>query len=236
MSHTGPKSILAFPATQTGHVALIRVQEETESASIIPAHQSAIAALALDRNGTLLATASEKGTLVRVFDAKTGKLLFELRRGADKADILGLSFSEDSSKLCVASDKGTVHIFKLDPVSNPNTTDHDTYTSPFSDGLSMSGSSNKQSSLSFMKDMLPKYFSSQWSFAQCRLSEEHYLATFGKDPNTIIGNPLPLPHHPLIFVVATFSGSFYRYRFDTIRGGECTRELYVKFLNSGSEW
>lgn len=38
-----------------------------------------------------------------------------------------------------------------------------------------------------MKDLLPKYFSSQWSFAQCRVGEEQFCAAFGSDPTTIIG-------------------------------------------------
>jgi hypothetical protein len=41
-----------------------------------------------------------------------------------------------------------------------------------------------------MKDLLPKYFSSQWSFAQCRVSEQRCLAVFGQDPATIMGRPL----------------------------------------------
>lgn len=33
----------------------------------------------------MVATASEKGTLVRVFDSQTGKKLFEVRRGSERA-------------------------------------------------------------------------------------------------------------------------------------------------------
>lgn len=38
-----------------------------------------------------------------------------------------------------------------------------------------------------MKELLPKYFSSQWSFAQCRVSEDPCVASFGLDPTTILG-------------------------------------------------
>jgi hypothetical protein len=39
-------------------------------------------------------------------------------------------------------------------------------------GADGGGSKNAQSALSFMKGFLPKYFSSEWSFAQFRLPED----------------------------------------------------------------
>ena len=53
----------------------------------------------------LVATASQQGTLVRVFDINRKVLIHEVRRGLDQAHISSLSFSRDSSKLLVASDK-----------------------------------------------------------------------------------------------------------------------------------
>ncbi|KAF8192472.1 hypothetical protein BJ912DRAFT_962082 [Pholiota molesta] len=52
-------------------------------------------------------------TLVRVWDAISGKLVREFRRGTDKADIYGVAFRPDEQELCVWSDKGTVHVFNL---------------------------------------------------------------------------------------------------------------------------
>jgi WD repeat-containing protein 45 len=83
------------------------------NSSIISAHESDVSCLAFNLDGTLLATASKKGTLIRVFDAVTGSLVHEFRRGADRAEIWSIAFSKDSSKLCMGSDKGTIHIFKL---------------------------------------------------------------------------------------------------------------------------
>ena len=54
-----------------------------------------------------------QGTLIRVWDAKRGQQLHELRRGMDPADICSVCFSPSSLWLSVSSDKGTVHVFTL---------------------------------------------------------------------------------------------------------------------------
>lgn len=64
-------------------------------------------------DGTIVASASEKGTLVRIFDTATGDKLQEVRRGADPAKIYSIAFSTNEM-LAVASDKGTVHVFSLE--------------------------------------------------------------------------------------------------------------------------
>ncbi|CAG8484097.1 8521_t:CDS:2 [Paraglomus occultum] len=83
------------------------------SISFIPAHTNKLSCLALNEDGSKCASASEKGTLIRVFDTASGKLLNELRRGLERAEIFSIAFSQDSKRLCVSSDKGTVHVFNL---------------------------------------------------------------------------------------------------------------------------
>jgi len=64
-------------------------------------------------DGKLFATASSKGTLIRVFETETGKKIKELRRGADKAIINCLVFDVTKNLLACTSDKGTVHVFNM---------------------------------------------------------------------------------------------------------------------------
>lgn len=70
--------------------------------------------MALNRNGELLATASEKGTLVRVWNTSKGKAVCIFRRGADKAEIRDLQFSKNNTFMSVSSDHATIHLFKID--------------------------------------------------------------------------------------------------------------------------
>lgn len=69
--------------------------------------------MSINKDASLIATASDKGTMVRLFDFNTLQMLKELRRGIDRADIFSISFSINSDWLACSSDKGTVHIFSL---------------------------------------------------------------------------------------------------------------------------
>ncbi|QDS73401.1 hypothetical protein FKW77_007818 [Venturia effusa] len=112
-SHVPPGSQASHVAPQNaGHV---RIFDATtlESVNTIEAHQSSIGCLALNSDGTLLATASEKGTVIRVFAIPSGENLFQFRRGTLPAHIYNMSFNATSTLLCVSSASETIHIFKL---------------------------------------------------------------------------------------------------------------------------
>ncbi|XVF72582.1 hypothetical protein PTKIN_Ptkin12aG0132500 [Pterospermum kingtungense] len=170
--------VLVCPGLKKGQV---RVEEHYASrrTKFIMAHDSRIACLALTHDGRFLATASTKGTLLRIYSTADGSLLQEVRRGADRAEIYSLAFSSDAQWLAVSSDKGTVHVFSLKINAGSPGTDRprsasDPVTSP-------------HSSLSFIRGVLPKYFSSDWSVAQFRLVEgSPYIVAFGHQKNTVI--------------------------------------------------
>ncbi|KAF5951146.1 hypothetical protein HYC85_009090 [Camellia sinensis] len=77
------------------------------------ARDSQIACLNLTMDGLLLATASTKGTLIRIFNTIDGTKLQEVCRGVEKADIFRIALSPNVQWLAVSSDKGTVHLFSL---------------------------------------------------------------------------------------------------------------------------
>ncbi|KAL4239273.1 WD repeat domain phosphoinositide-interacting protein 4 [Mactra antiquata] len=110
-------SNMVFPGHKCGSVQIVNLDStqpgQTSSPSTINAHKTELACVALNQSGTLLATASVKGTLIRVFDVNKKTMQLELRRGADPAKLYCISFSLDSAYLCASSDKGTVHIFAV---------------------------------------------------------------------------------------------------------------------------
>jgi WD40 repeat protein len=81
---------------------------------LIEAHETNLAAMALSMDGTMLATASEKGTIIRVFDTrKGGAPIQEFRRGVERATIFCIAFSRHKDFIAVTSDRGTVHVFQM---------------------------------------------------------------------------------------------------------------------------
>ncbi|KAJ1675002.1 Phosphatidylinositol 3,5-bisphosphate-binding protein [Spiromyces aspiralis] len=189
--------------------------------NIIPAHSTAITALAVSPSGSRVASASEKGTLIRVFNTVNGQLLHEFRRGVDRAEIYSIAFSPDSTRLCVASDKGTVHVFNLE-YGSQSRNGGDYIDSSFGSATSTAGlsrlspSGNRRSALSFMKELLPKYFSSEWSFTRFRVpGEVRCICGFGQERNSVI--------------VLCADGTCQKYTFDTFRG-HSTREWTRRFI------
>lgn len=71
-----------------------------------------IQALCLNPTGQLLATASAKGTVIRLFAVTALNILYSFRRGAYACRIFGLTFSRDSALICASAASGTLHIFK----------------------------------------------------------------------------------------------------------------------------
>ncbi|KAL2231203.1 autophagy-related protein 18a [Sesamum indicum] len=188
----------------------VRVEHYGLSRSrLIKAHDSDVACVALSNDGRLLATASTKGTLVRVFDISDGRLLQELRRGSERAEIHSLSFSSDAEWLVASSNKGTVHVFSLNTGSRSTGTDG---------SQEAEQSSSPVSRLSSFKGILPKYFSSEWSVARFRVPDDiQHVVAFGQQQNTVL-------------IIGT-NGIFYRCKFDPIAGGEMTQMECHNFLH-----
>lgn len=107
--HSFQIKLMVFPGLQKGQ---IRVDVDDNKTMIINAHKSNLAHLSLNSDGSLLATASEKGTTIFVYSCLDGNLLYNFYRGYDNAKIWSISFS--NQYVAVSSDKPTVHIFKLE--------------------------------------------------------------------------------------------------------------------------
>ena len=135
----------------------------------IPAHQSEVTYMALNYLGDILASCSEKGTIIRLFSTKTGHLLKELRRGTDYAEIYSLNFDKNSRYLICGSSKGTIHVFNIkenEGVKNPK---------------------SFLSSIGSYLNIQYDYLNNEWSFAQFHIeSKGKYITNFVGDNNIFI--------------------------------------------------
>ncbi|RHY46660.1 hypothetical protein DYB30_003174 [Aphanomyces astaci] len=215
-------TVLACPGVSRGTVR-IELYDQRKT-TLITAHEAELSQMALNLEGTRLATSSDKGTLIRVFDTQSGQLLQELR-----------CVSPNSQYLACSSDKYTVHIFALSqdvagaeglpapPLSASRTNSGRYMSGVLTQSTPLSkeddNTENSKSSFSFMRGLLPKYFSSEWSFAQFKVPETRTICAFGMDKNTIL--------------VVGADGSFYKAVFDA--NGECERTSYSKFIQTDDE-
>ena len=79
----------------------------------LKAHSNYLQSVYLADRGSLIATASEKGTLIRLFDIEDGRKCQEFRRGYDKAAISLLCVSQDQKYMMCAIDRTIISIFEI---------------------------------------------------------------------------------------------------------------------------
>jgi len=235
-------NVLACPGVNRGHV---RVElYDSRKSTIVAAHESDLCRLALNSDGTLVATCSDKGTLIRVFDAHAGAQVRELRRGVDRAVVYSIAFDPESRFVACTSDKGTAHVFSIKGKTRKGkqalsvaeiTAQQQQQQQPSQQQQASSNSSqsqqqqqqqrtegephNAKSNLSFLRRVVPgglasSYLESEWSFAQVRGLESPTVCAFGAEPNTLV-----LVGADGSFLVSSFAN-----------GGECDRLTFAKFI------
>ncbi|KAK3337787.1 WD40-repeat-containing domain protein [Cercophora scortea] len=185
---------IAFPGRTAGHVQLVELA--TGNVSIIPAHSSALRAIALSRDGDLLATASEMGTLIRIFATASCARLVELRRGIDPATIFSLAFSPSGSKLACTSDKATLHVFDVpggDPQAGAAAAGPAEPPTPGMAGASKGAPGAGKWGILSKIPLMPRMFSDVYSFASASFEagEEPVVAGLPMSASTTLGTSRP---------------------------------------------
>ena len=182
LNTTYKRILLACPTMNKGQILLKYYTETTRRE--IDAFDTSLACLELNHDGSILACASDRGTLIKLFNTETKELINEFRRGIDKAEIYSIAFHPTNFWIACSSDKGTIHIYSIG-----------------------NHAQNPRSNLAFMKKVLPKYFESEWSYAQFRIKGIKTICCFAKDNSTI--------------VAVTSEGGYYS--IDYSEPGECKK-------------
>ncbi|KAJ5080757.1 wd-repeat protein interacting with phosphoinosides wipi -related [Anaeramoeba ignava] len=109
-----PDSIIfAIPGNSKGYVRVFNFSKESPFETHFQAHNHEIESIELNYEGTLVATASSEGTLIRVFETSKGEQISQFRRGRKQSQIYCLAFSLDNKYLISVSSSKTLHVFKL---------------------------------------------------------------------------------------------------------------------------
>ncbi|XP_058459268.1 WD repeat domain phosphoinositide-interacting protein 2 [Malaya genurostris] len=198
---------LAYPGSATVGEVQIFDAVNLHAKTMIPAHDSPLAAIAFSQMGTEVATASEKGTVIRVFSVNDGSKLFEFRRGVKRCvSIASLAFSTCSKYLCCSSNTETVHIFKLErnsPESNDDQSGKDHWMGYISKAVS-----------SYLPLALPSQVTDV--FTQGRAFASAVLPVAGLRHSCVINTI----QKALRLLVASQDGYLYVYQLP-LEGGEC---------------
>ncbi|KAJ5906857.1 uncharacterized protein N7473_003773 [Penicillium subrubescens] len=224
------QKILAFPGRSPGQVQVIEL--ETGNISIIPAHSSPLRAMTLSPDGEVLATASEAGTLIRVFSTANCTKLAELRRGVDHAVIFSLSFSPSNTLLAVTSDKSTLHIFDIPHPHLPHRSQ--------SPGSATEEGTNQKWGILGRLPLLPRVFSDVYSFASAHfeIGDEATPGSpyatpmgtsMGRSPKGVIGW---MDSHTLLVIGSGQDGRWEKF---ILRDGDdgkryCMRDGWKRYL------
>jgi len=221
LSVSNDNCFLAYPgSSQIGEVQVFDTVN-LRAVTMIPAHDNKLASMEFDSTGTKLATASEKGTVVRVFSIPDGQKLHEFRRGVKRCvSIYSLAFSSDAQYLAASSNTETVHVFRLDASGR------------VPDGRRPSGSSTQQASspdgadggwMGYLGSALVKSANYLPSGVSEMLSQGRDFATvrlpfYGCKTICAVAAIHKMPR----VLVASADGWLYVYNLDPIEGAECT--------------
>tara|TARA_B100000575_G_C23142084_1_gene664970 strand:+ start:3983 stop:5035 length:1053 start_codon:yes stop_codon:yes gene_type:complete len=158
---------LVYPGEDKGSIHITKLSDDYSQT--IQAHQSNIEHLYISNDGKYIVTASEKGTVIRIFSTETREKINEFRRGCDPTKITDIRLNHSNSILLVSSVKGTVHLYNTGIDSN----------------LIIENPSFDSYGISYVKWALPQYFSDRWSFVQFNLQNISTFSSFDRTASKI---------------------------------------------------
>jgi len=210
MSNNDNELSVAFPqAKNKGKVKLMSYNIEKNNfnkniAKIFNAHETNIAYITMNNKGTLLVTASDKGTYIRLFNIISKEMIFELKRGSKNVKINCLALDSKNEFLACTSDVGTIHVFDIHEVNKlfESIEDKD---------------QNKINNENKIKEKeKPKIKIKERSFTKYKIQEERSIVGFCQSNS---------------FVALTSNGIVYKASFDLKNGVYNIEKNYIKIGN-----
>ena len=189
--------VFAYPAKTEGYINIMRIKDKIIDIKSLHCHNKKVACIELNKNGDRLISSSISGTSIKLFDANNGDYIDGFRRGNDKAQIFSLSFTHDDKFFGCSSDKGTIHIFKLNEYDQNNINEINKVEKKLGKDILDKAVVVKQS-LKIIKSR---------KFAFCRTNEENSYLVFSENDG-------------IYLVSLNEGGKFYEISFDKNKGGE----------------
>lgn len=203
--------IFAWPAQEKGSIQIKDYNHDELEKKTIKAHENTIEILEITYKGDMIATASDKGTIIRIFNISDGTPVSEVRRGTEKAEIFSITFDIDGNYLGVTSDRGTAHLFVIEK-NKDKKKENDEKGKKIKNTTSIFGGVSKMIGLS-------KFFGSEWSFAQIKFSQGM------KAICAILSNVN-------YFILVTYKGRYVEGQFDVNQKRNNSMECKIKLDTS----
>lgn len=92
---------------------LIKNLDKLDQTQVIKAHNHPIINITFNHSGSLLATASRQGTLIKIWETATGQCITMIRRGYDICTIHQLAFDATDNWIVCINDQKAIGIFSL---------------------------------------------------------------------------------------------------------------------------
>lgn len=116
--------IICLPSTEKGQLKVLNygkynlywhtsVVDKSIDLNIMAHDNTEIGAMAVNNDGTLIASASIRGHIIKIFSTDGGDLVQELKRGNSKADISGIVFHPTQHLIACTSSNKSIHLFEI---------------------------------------------------------------------------------------------------------------------------
>ena len=104
-------TVMGFPINPQGFIK-VKLYEKSQEVEI-NAHDSIVSCISINSDGTLVASTSNKGHIIRLFCISNWQFIEEYKRGSSTANITCIAFDKYSSWMGICSEKGKIHIFSM---------------------------------------------------------------------------------------------------------------------------